>query len=97
MAAKNHTVTDHSAPVTASDVWRFNNAEDVQASNALVGNTISDTLEHCASVLAFISDFHTRNSDGQMDDGSETGLVLVVDWVLDAIKKQSKALEVNRG
>jgi hypothetical protein len=97
MAAKNHTVTDHSAPLTAADVWRFNNSEDAQASNALVGSSISDTLENCRVVLAFLSDFHTRKASGTNVRGAQDGLCLVIDWVLDAVEKQSAELEVNRG
>ena len=85
-----------SAPLTAHDVWRFNNSEVVQASNALVGETIPDTLENCGFVLAFISDFHTRNSIGERDK-SVAGLNLVVSWVLDAIEKQEKELEGHHG
>jgi hypothetical protein len=85
-----------SAPITASDVWDFSNPEDVQASNALVGSNIPDTLENCAVVLAFLSDYHTRNSIGERD-GADAGLNLVIEWVEDAIKKQANALEVDHG
>jgi hypothetical protein len=85
-----------SAPLTAADVWRFNNSEAVQASNRLVGDTIPDTLENCAFVLAFLSDFHTRNSIGERDK-SVAGLNLVVEWVLDAVEKQASELEVDHG
>ena len=91
------TVAGNSAPITADDVFRFNNPEDVQASNALVGSNISDTLENCAAVLAFLSDFHARTSGSQMNGNAETGLCLVVDWVLDAVEKQSSELEVTHG
>jgi hypothetical protein len=98
MAGNNTSrVTDHSAPVAARDVWRFHNTDAAQGSNALVGPRIPDTLENCARVLAFLSDFHTRQSDGGMDDGAEAGLALVIDWLLDAVKLQSKELEVNHG
>jgi hypothetical protein len=86
-----------SAPVTAADVWRFNNAEDVQASNALVGSTIADTLESCSWVLAFLSDFHVRKPCSEMNEDAEAGLVLVIDWVLDAVEKQANQLEVHHG
>ena len=63
-----------SAPITAVDVWEFHNPEDIQASNALVGSNISDTLENCACVLAFLSDFHTRKPCSEMNDEAKTGL-----------------------
>jgi hypothetical protein len=85
------------APITTHDVWRFSNSEDAQASNALVGGTIADTLESCAWVLAFLSEFHVRKPCREMNESAEAGLVLVVDWVLDAITKQSKQLEVDHG
>jgi hypothetical protein len=91
------TVASNSAPITADDVFRFNNPEDVQASNALVGSNISDTLENCAAVLAFLSDFHARTSAGELSEHAESGLCLVVDWVLDAVEKQSSELEVTHG
>ena|ERR1700682_3644137 len=97
MATSNCITTDHSAPLTAADVWEFKNPEDVQASNALVGSNISDTLENCACVLAFLSDFHTRKTHSEMNDGAATGLVLVVDWVLDAVEKQASELVVHHG
>jgi hypothetical protein len=86
-----------SAPITAADVWEFKNPEDVQASNALVGSNISDTLDNCRCVLAFLSDFHARTSASTMNGGAQDGLCLVVDWVLDAVEKQSKELEVDHG
>jgi hypothetical protein len=86
-----------SAPITAADVWEFKNPEDVQASNALVGSNISDTLENCACVLAFLSDFHTRKVSGTNVRGAQDGLCLVVDWVLDAVEKQANELEVPHG
>jgi hypothetical protein len=86
-----------SATITAADVWEFNNSEDAQASNCLVGSNIPDTLENCRFVLAFLSDFHARKSCSEMNDYAEAGLVLVVDWVLDAVEKQSKELEVHHG
>ena len=85
-----------SAPITAADVWEFNNSEDAQASNALVGSNIADTLENCGFVLAFLSDFHTRTSIGERDK-SDAGLNLVVEWVLDAVEKQGSELEVDHG
>jgi hypothetical protein len=85
-----------SAPITAHDIWRFNNSEGVQASNTLVGDCIPDTLENVAFVLAFLSDYHTRNSIGERD-GADAGLNLVVEWVEDAIRKQANALEVDHG
>jgi hypothetical protein len=78
-------------------VWKFNNPEDVQASNALVGSNISDTLENCACVLAFLSDFHARKPCSEMNDHAEAGLYLVVDWVGDAVEKQLNELEVTHG
>ena len=96
MAGNNTSrVTDHSRPITAADVRRFENTDAAQASNALVGPRIPDTLENCAAVVAFLSDFHTRLSGGAMDDGAEAGLNLVIDWLLDAIHLQSKELEVD--
>jgi hypothetical protein len=86
-----------SAPITARDVWRFHNTDGAQGSNALVGPRIPDTLEKCAWVLAFLSDFHTRQSDGAMEEHAEAGLALVVDWLLDAINLQAKELEVDHG
>jgi hypothetical protein len=86
-----------SAPITAHDVWRFKNSEDAQASNALVGGTIADTLESCAWVLAFLSEFHCRKPSSELSDSVEAGMVLVIDWVLDAVEKQSKQLEVDHG
>ena len=87
-----------SAPITAADVWEFNNSEDAQASNALVGSNIADTLENCRyCVLAFLSDFHARKSDSTMNRGAQDGLCLVVDWVLDAVEKQPNELEVHHG
>ena len=97
MAKNDSTVTDHSAPVTAADVFRFNNSDDVQASNALVGSNIPDTLDNCACVLAFLSDFHARKAASTMNGGAQDGLCLVVDWVLDAVEKQAKELEVDHG
>ena len=90
------TIAGASAPLTAHDVWRFNNSEVVQESNALVGETIPDTLENCGFVLAFLSDFHTRNSIGERDK-SVAGLNLVIEWVLDAVEKQASELEVDHG
>ena len=87
---------DASAPLTADAVWEFNNSEEVQASNTLVGDCIPDTLENVAVVLAFLSDFHTRNSIGERDK-SVAGLNLVVEWVLDAVEKQASELEVDHG
>jgi hypothetical protein len=84
------------APITAADVWDFSNPEDVQASNALVGGNIPDTLENCAVVLAFLSDYHARNSIGERV-GADAGLNLVIEWVEDAIKKQASELEVDHG
>ena len=91
------TVVGNSAPITADDVFRFNNPEDVQASNALVGSNISDTLENCAWVLALLSEFHCRKPASELSDEVEAGLVLAIDWVLDAVEKQAKQLEVNHG
>ena len=84
-----------SAPITAADVWRFNNSEGVQASNVLVGSSIPDTLENCAFVLAFLSDFHARKPGSELSEEAEAGLCSVVDWVLDAVQKQAKELEVH--
>ena len=84
-----------SAPITAADVWDFRNSEDAQA-NTLVGDCIPDTLENVAVVLAFLSDYHTRNSIGERN-GACAGLNLVLEWVEDAIKKQANALEVDHG
>jgi hypothetical protein len=78
-------------------VWRFNNSEDIQASNALVGSNISDTLESCACVLAFLSDFHARKSGSQLSRSAEDGLCSVIDFVLDAVEKQAAELEVHHG
>jgi hypothetical protein len=76
-------------------VWEFKNSEDVQASNRLVENNISDTLENCAFVLAFLSEFHVRKPGGEMNEHAKAGLCLVVDWVLDAVEKQANQLEVH--
>ena len=86
-----------SAPITAHDVWKFNNSEDAQASNALVGSSIADTLESCSWVLALLSEFHCRKPASEVSESVEAGMVLVIDWVLDAVEKQSKELEVNHG
>ena len=90
-------VAEVSAQITAADVWKFRNPEDVQASNRLVGGTISDTLENCAVVLAFLCDFHARNSGSELSRAAEDGLCSVIDWVLDAVEKQAEALEVTHG
>ncbi len=97
MAKNDSIVTDHSAQVTAADVFRFNNPEAVQASNALVGSNIPDTLENCACVLAFLSDFHARKPGSEFGDEAADGLCLVVDWVLDAVQKQASELVVRHG
>jgi hypothetical protein len=86
-----------SATITARDVRRFENSEDAQASNALVGSNISDTLENVAVVLAFLSDFHARKSGSELSEEAEAGLCSVVDWIWDAVQKQAEALEVNHG
>src|ERR1700730_14200960 len=86
-----------STPITAVDVWKFRNPEDVQASKRLGGGTISDTLENCHCVLAFVSDFHARKTGSQLSRSAEDGLCSVVDWGLVAVEKQSKELEVDRG
>ena len=90
------TIAGVSAPITAADVWEFRNSEGAQASNRLVADTIADTTENCAFVLAFISDFHTRQSIGERDK-SVAGLCLVLEWVLDAVEKQASELEVDHG
>ncbi len=92
-----NALPEASGPITAADVWEFKNPEDVQASNALIDSTIVCTLENCSCVLAFLSDFHTRETHSEMNDGAKTGLVLVVDWVLDAIEKQASELGVRHG
>jgi hypothetical protein len=84
-----------SVPITAADVWRFKNSEAAQASNGLVGPVISDTLDNCAAVLSFVSEFHCRVPATELAEESETGLTYIVDYVLDAIEKQSKELEVK--
>jgi hypothetical protein len=96
-AAQARSVPEASASITAADVWECCNPEDVQASNRLVGSTIADTLENCAVVLAFLSDFHCRKPCSELSPQAEAGLCLVVDWVLDAVEKQASELEVNRG
>ena len=83
-----------SAPITARDVWKFMNPEDMQASNRLVGSNIADTLENCVCVLAFLSDFHARKTGSELSEEAESGLCSVVDWVLDAVQKQAEALEI---
>ena len=93
--AQQRNISKASASITAADVWEFRNSEDAQ-SNCLVADTIADTMENCAFVLAFISDFHTRQSIGERDK-SVAGLCLVLEWVLDAVEKQAKELEVNHG
>jgi hypothetical protein len=85
------------ALITADDVWDFRNSEDVQASNRLVGGNIPDTLESCAWVLALLSEFHCRKPASELSESAEAGMVLVIDWVLDAVEKQAKQLEVNHG
>jgi hypothetical protein len=91
-AVKNHTVTDHPAPVTTA--WRFNNSDDVQASNGLIGPDVRDTLDSCAAVLSFVSEFHCRlPASGEFEEG----LTYVVDYVLDALEKQSKEMEATHG
>lgn len=70
-------------------------SEGAQASNALVGDNIPDTLENCAVVLAFLSEFHSRNAVSELSDRVEAGLVSVIHWVEDAIAKQAEELEVD--
>ena len=96
-ARSDKALPEASAQITAADVWEFRNPEDVQASNALVGSTISDTLENCAVVLAFLSDFHARTTCSELSPQAEAGLCSVVNWVWDAIRTQASELEVNRG
>jgi hypothetical protein len=91
------TIARVSVPITAANVWEFRNPEEVQASNRLVGGTISDTLESVTCVLAFLSDYHARNSGSELSRTVEDGLCSVIDWVLDAVEKQAKELEVDRG
>jgi hypothetical protein len=86
-----------SASITAAEVRDFRNPEDVQASNALVGSNISDTLDNCGCVLAFLSDFHARKPGSEFGDEAADGLCLVVDWVLDAVQKQASELVVHHG
>jgi hypothetical protein len=97
MATSNCITTDHSDPITADDVWRFKNPEDVQASNALIDSTILGTLENCACVFAFVSDFHARKPGSELGDEAAAGLCSVVDWVLDAVQKQASELVVHHG
>jgi hypothetical protein len=87
------------APITAADVYRFNNPEPLLASNALIGRDIIGTLDNCACVLAFLSDFHARKSGSEMNASAQDGLCSVVEWVLDAVEKQSSELlqGVNHG
>ena len=84
--------TKASAPITAADVYRFNNPEPLLASNALIGRDIIGTLDNCACVLAFLSDFHARKSGSEMNASAQDGLCSVVEWVLDAVEKQSSEL-----
>lgn len=69
----------------------ISNSEAVQASNGLIASVVSDTLDNCAAVLAFVSEFHCRKPASE-SELIEEGLVYVIDYVLDAIEKQSKAL-----
>ena len=73
----------------------LNNSEAVQASNGLIGGSIIDTLNGCACVLGFISEFHCRKPAGELTPEVEAGLVYVVDHVLDAIEKQSKEMQAD--
>ena len=95
MAARDSITNDHTVAITAADVWRFNNSEEAQASNALVNSGIADTLGNCVRVLAFLSEFHVRKAASEMDASAQDGLSLVIDWVRDAVEKQAEQLEVH--
>jgi hypothetical protein len=69
----------------------------VQASNRLIGIHVVDTLDSCAAVLSFVSEFLCRKPASELSDEVEEGFTYVVDYVLDAIEKQSKELEARHG
>lgn len=86
MAARNST----GAPGAA----HFNgNSDELIASNRLIGLYPSDTTQNVGDVLEFIAEFHMRKSPNSNSDNVESGMTFVLFWIIDALRKQSKALE----
>jgi hypothetical protein len=81
------------AVITASDVWRFENDNEIVGSNILVGSGIVDTLENCASVVAFLWHYQGLEKASEIEPRAESGLSLITELVLDALSKQLDALE----
>lgn len=79
--------------ITAPDVWRFDNPNEIIASNLLVGSGIVDTLENCASVAAFLWHYHALAQPSEIEDRAQSGLARITELLLDALIKQIDALE----
>ena len=68
---------------------RANLQDDIQDRNPLIGFGADETMSICADVLAFVCDFHLRESASQLEKDIEKGEYHVLRVVQDALQKQA--------
>lgn len=79
--------------VTAAQVRRFQNDNEIVGSNTLMASDIVGTLENCACVAEFLWFYQGLDQPSMMEDRARSGLSLVTQMLMDALSRQLDALQ----